>query len=60
MTSLSKQSKKVLIFSLILISLLIIATISMLIIMAKDGTGSSIFTILAVIILLAIISSSLV
>ena len=60
MTSLSKQSKKILIFSLILISLLIIATISMLIIMAKDGTGSSIFTILAVIILLAIISSSLV
>ena len=60
MTSLSKQSKKILIFSLILISLLIIATISMLIIMAKNGTGSSIFTILAVIILLAIISSSLV
>ena len=59
MTSLSKQLKKILIFSLILISLLIIATISMLIIMAKDGTGSSIFIILAVI-LLAIISLSLV
>jgi hypothetical protein len=40
MTSLSKQSKKILIFSLILISLLIIATISMFIIMAKDGTGT--------------------
>lgn len=59
MISLTRQSKKIVIFSSILIGLLIISAIIMLVFWSNNGPGNSLSWILAVIILFALISAVL-
>lgn len=59
MISLTRQSKKIVIFSSILIGLLIISAIIMLVFWSNNGSGNSLSWILAVIIFFALISAVL-
>ncbi|MFC2159413.1 hypothetical protein ACFLQS_01705 [Actinomycetota bacterium] len=60
MVSLTRQSKKIVIFSSILIGLLIISAIIMLVFWSNNGSGNSLLWILVVIIFFALISAVLV